>query len=141
MEKNVNKTMPAEKAKKMVKMYRDKDGKHPHAELTTSVWFSVAKLKTMIDAVAADTNLKEPGIRIYFGTYTEKEVVPTINGPKEYIYRNTLIMVPTTQGLDTDGITKINIDYDVQYFIDIENQGELCPEECGGTDRWGMPNL
>lgn len=133
--------MPAEKAKKMVEMYRNNGGKHPQAKLTKSVWFSVAKLKTMIDAVASDTNLKEPGIRMYLGTYTEKEKVPTINGPKDYIYRNTLIMVPTTQGLDTDGTTKINIDYDVQYFIDIENQGELCPEECGGTDRWGMPNL
>jgi hypothetical protein len=137
METNEKKTMDPEKAKAMIKLYGVSGGKHPKGELTKSVWFDLEKIKGIIkDIEESSTAADLPGLRFYFGTYTESEPHTTINNkPVDYIYRNSLIMMPTKRKV-VNGV-KINEDYDVQRFLDPENQGELCPEECGGTGLGG----
>ncbi|HEY1008566.1 MAG: hypothetical protein ACO1NS_02405 [Daejeonella sp.] len=137
MEKNKKNSIDPKKADAMVRLYQASGGKHPKGELTKSVWFDLEKLKRIIqDIERTSTAADIPGLRFYFGTYIESEPHTTINNkPVDYIFRNTLIMVPTKQTIENGVI--INKDYDVSRFLDPENQGELCPEECGGTGLGG----
>ncbi len=124
----------SKKAKEMVNLYRDYCGKHPQGKLTKSVWYSLKQLKEIISLIDERTDLTEPGIRFYFGTYTETTEFKINEKTVDYIYRNTLLIVPTTQ-IEKDGI-KVNLDFNLHPIVNPDNHGELCPDSCEGTDQW-----
>ncbi|SER12080.1 Rossmann-fold NAD(P)-binding domain-containing protein [Pedobacter rhizosphaerae] len=113
--------VPEDVAKKMVDAYAKETFQYTPKSYSKAVWFPADQIIRMAE------KLKEKGgdgLRIYFAQYVpgELEGVPT-----SYEGRNTVLLVPTYPKLEgTDGGQEDDID-------DIENRGELCPENCNGV--------
>jgi len=129
-------------AVEMVKRYASKHAGQQN--LTKSIWFSVERLDEIITLLKAERIMageagKRYGIRFYMATHGPGATHINNSGTKrEYDNRDTVLMVSTKQG-DKVGEENFNVDYFSKYISDlkatpIENHGELCPEDCGGTD-------
>lgn len=115
--------VPADIAREMVAAYtKEASGL---ASYTKAVWFPADQIlniaKTLQDG-------KHDGLRIYFGQYT----ADSLDGvPKEYLGRNTVLLVPTLSpvsgGLGGDDEHKDDLG-------GIENKGDTCPPYCDGTN-------
>jgi len=110
-----------------------------------SVWFSIDQLDKMITMLKAERLMagedeNRYGIRFYMGTYDKIVLHTNINGTqRDYGNKDTVLMVSTKQGEKDGEPAKINVDYFSKYVtnlktVPIENHGELCPEDCSGTD-------
>lgn len=120
-----SKPIKKEIATEMVNAYaKEAKGKPSY---TKAAWFPAEQIIQIAETLKDG---KHDGLRIYLAQYT----VDSLDGlPKEYLGRNTVLLVPTlaadlTGGLGdpTDGQTD-----DTGL---IENRGDLCPSMCSGTE-------
>ncbi|RZK19553.1 MAG: hypothetical protein EOO86_07305 [Pedobacter sp.] len=116
--------VPADIAKEMVAAYAKESGKNP--SYTKAVWFPAEQIiqiaKTLQDG-------KHDGLRIYLGQYTPDALEGL---PKEYLGRNTVLLVPTFAAGQTKSLGSTTEDHEDD-TEDIGNKGELCPTACDGT--------
>lgn len=94
------------------------------ASYSKAVWFPSEQI---INLAKTLTDGKHDGLRIYFGQYTPD----SLDGlPKDYLGRNTVLLVPT---LSADATGYGNAEAHEDDLTDIENKGTLCPDSCEGT--------
>lgn len=115
--------VPVDIAKDMVGAYtREASGL---ASYTKAVWFPAEQILRIAKSIEDG---KHDGLRIYFGQYTAN----ALDGvPKDYLGRNTVLLVPTLSGVTGGSGDEEEHQDDLG---DIENKGESCPPVCQGTN-------
>lgn len=93
---------------------------------TKAAWFPAEQIIQIAETLKDG---KHDGLRIYLAQYT----ADSLDGlPKEYLGRNTVLLVPTLAA----GLTGSQGDPTEDREDDtglIENRGDLCPSMCSGT--------
>lgn len=140
--------VPVETAKQLVANYAPHAGYVVNAQGDTSsntraLWFSAEQLEALLDRIRTDGG---DGIRFYLATYNDhypdsgEAYIP----PRDQWGHHTLLMVPTREAADTNGMI-FHQDYYADYAYGqesielritapIENDAAMCPPNCPGAD-------
>jgi hypothetical protein len=103
-------------------------------DVTRSVWFDIKQIHR-IDSLLKDEEskgMKTDGIRIYFGTYPQKD----LHGKAyDYPFQNTVIFVSTKDSIaDNQHYHQNYYDHPEVHPMVPENRGELCEPNCKGNN-------